>query len=222
MLIILALAANLDNLGVGIAYGLKRTYITPSANLLIALLAAELTFLAMAFGQWLSQVLSASMANDLGASLILGVGFWVSFESSLQPLCWRCSRWFWQSCLHRLLHFLHPTGRPAQDSKRFEGTPPEHSLSRAQSRQQPRATSLQETLVLGFSLALNAIASGFGASLSGYNALLTSLAIGSFSYLTIEIGQSVSQSYFSPTLGPLAQKAAGFMLIAIGLYEFFF
>ncbi len=38
MLVTLALAANLDNLGVGIAYGLKRTSITPTANLLIALL----------------------------------------------------------------------------------------------------------------------------------------------------------------------------------------
>ncbi len=79
MLVTLALAANLDNLGVGIAYGLKRTSITPTANLLIALLAGELTFLAMAFGHWVNQVLSASMANALGAFLILGVGLWVYF-----------------------------------------------------------------------------------------------------------------------------------------------
>ncbi len=76
--------------------------------------------------------------------------------------------------------------------------------------------------MLGFSLALNAVASGFGASLSRYNTIPTAFAIGSFSYLTIELGQSVSKSYFSPTLGRFAQKGVGLMLIVIGLYELFF
>ena len=222
MLGVLAVAANLDNLGVGIAYGLKRTHITPTANLLIALLAAELTFLAMAFGQWVSQVLSAQVANALGAGLILSVGLWVYFEAFLQPLCLLCGRWFWQCYRSLLAHFLFKAVQVHSDSKRLGSVLSAHRDSRQFSNKQPRATSVQETLVLGVSLALNAVASGFGASLSGYNAVLTALAIGSVSYLTIEIGQSVSKSYFSQTLGNLAQKGAGLMLIVIGLYELFF
>ena len=123
MLGVLAVAANLDNLGIGIAYGLKRTHITPPANLLIALSAAELTFLAMAFGHWVSQVLSAQVANALGAVLILSVGLWVYFEAVLQPLRLLCGRWFWQ-CYRRLLaHFLLKAVPVRPDSKRLRSVP---------------------------------------------------------------------------------------------------
>lgn len=60
------------------------------------------------------------------------------------------------------------------------------------------------------------------ASLSKYNRVITSVAIGVFSYLTIDIGQRVSRTYLSKTLGILSQKAAGLLLILIGVYEVFF
>lgn len=221
MLVTLALAANLDNLGIGIAYGLKRTDITPTANLLIALLAAELTFLAMAFGHWVSQVLSAAMANALGAFLILGVGLWVYFESRLQPFWHRCRCWSWRR-FRSFLHVLLLAWQTVPSIQHVKRMSPKERSARTPSHQQPRSINLKETLVLGLSLALNAVASGFGASLSGYNTILTAFAIGSFSYLTIEIGQSLSKSYFSQTLGKFAQKGAGLMLIVIGIYELFF
>lgn len=61
--------------------------------------------------------------------------------------------------------------------------------------------SFQETLVLSISLALNPIAGGLGASLSGYNPLLLSLATGIFSYGTIEAEQRLAGSYLSKRFG---------------------
>jgi putative Mn2+ efflux pump MntP len=72
------------------------------------------------------------------------------------------------------------------------------------------------------SLSLNAVAGGFGASLSGYKPLFTSGAIGVFSYLTIAAGQQLAGTYFSKWLGGLAHRVAGLVLIGVGMYELFF
>ena len=86
----------------------------------------------------------------------------------------------------------------------------------------PYPVQLRETLLLGISLSLNAIAGGVGASLSGYDATLTATSIGIFSYITIALGQNLSRKYFSKLLGTLSQQVAGLMLVAIGIYELFF
>ncbi len=227
MLIALAIAANLDNLGVGIAYGLKRTHISPVANALIALLSAGLTLMSMVFGQWMSQVLSIEAANILGAVVIITVGIWIYFEPILQRIGMAIQIWVWHRCLNALLN-LCPNWAEAQQYLRQVAGPHQEASSRHRlassltDYSQFRKIGLQETLILGISLALNAMAGGFGASLSGYNAVTTALAIGIASYITIAIGQRVSKSYFSKSLGRLAQKIAGLLLILIGVYEIFF
>lgn len=56
LLLLLALAANLDNFGVGTAYGLARRIISPLFNLIIALMAVGLTYASMVVGAALSNL----------------------------------------------------------------------------------------------------------------------------------------------------------------------
>jgi hypothetical protein len=90
----LSIAANLDNLGVGIAYGMRKTRISAVSNFLIALISAILTYLAMVFAQFLELVLPADIINELGAIIIIGVGIWVYIESEIKLVWIQLRSWF--------------------------------------------------------------------------------------------------------------------------------
>ncbi len=210
LLLLLALAANLDNFGVGTAYGLARRIISPLSNLIIALMAVGLTYASMVIGATLSNFIPASTANNLGAAIIVGIGGWLIWEAQIQQFWQQARRWVLDQALRR---------------GSFTGAMPVQAVfnqNSATNLKRPICRiSLGETLILGISLALNAMAGGVGASLSGYNPLLLSLATGIFSYGTIEAGQRLSGSYLSKRFGNLAQPLAGVVLLGIGIYEFF-
>lgn len=213
ILFMIALAANLDNLGIGTAYGLANRRISQGSNLIIALLAISLTYVSMAFGRVLVLLLPGWVANLVGALLIVLVGCWLYWEVSLMRLRHQFySRLFrhWRSLVQR------PTVKTAPASTMTRQPVQSHTLPISRQR-----VDLKETFVLGVSLALNAMAGGLGASLSGHNPFITSVAVGVFSYITLEIGQAIAGSYLSKRLGSLAPKAAGLVLIAIGIYELF-
>ena len=74
---LLAISCNLDNVGVGIAYGARGIGIPLASNLLIALITAAGTGLCIVFGQQIFQVLPAEVGVLLGAVLLIGMGVWV-------------------------------------------------------------------------------------------------------------------------------------------------
>ncbi len=210
ILVVFAIAANLDNLGVGIAYGLRRERISSRSNLVIAIMSIGLTFIAMKFGQWVQPILPVKVANDLGASVIIIVGIWVFFEVEIQRI-WSILRQY----------FCRKIGIEKQID-RPKTKPDPNALMRFLSQKDPSAISIRETLILGVSLSLNAMVGGFGASLAGHNAIVTSSAVGGFSYLTILTGQSLAINYASKWLGSFSQRLAGLLLMAIGIYELLF
>lgn len=69
-----ALATNLDNLTIGIAYGIRRITIHFSANLAIALLSGISTYLSMHLGGVASQVLPLPLAHYLGNAILIYLG----------------------------------------------------------------------------------------------------------------------------------------------------
>ena len=221
-LLALSIAANLDNLGVGIAYGMRKSRISATSNFLIAVISASLTYIAMVFGKFLERLLPTWMINDLGAIIIIGVGIWIYFESEIKLVWILVRHWVWH-------YFSFQFARlPSEVTQRNLKKPSSRILSLIPifpgylSGNRREFLALKETSLLGFSLSLNAIAGGFGASLSGYNPLLTSAGIGVFSYFTIAAGQKLSGTYFSKWLGGLAHKVAGLVLLLVGVYELFF
>ena len=72
--ILIAAVSNLDNLGVGVALGIRGTRIAALPNLIIATVTMAGTAGAMSFGRALSSLLSPSTAAALGSLIIIGVG----------------------------------------------------------------------------------------------------------------------------------------------------
>jgi putative Mn2+ efflux pump MntP len=69
--LLFALAANTDNLTVGIAYGLKRRRIGWKQNLLIAAVTTMISLLALTLGRQIRDVLPPKLPDMLGGSLLV-------------------------------------------------------------------------------------------------------------------------------------------------------
>lgn len=70
------LAANIDNLTIGGAYGLQGRRISLIQNLLIASITTLITLAAMAFGRQIRDMLPPRLTDVLGAILLLAVAAW--------------------------------------------------------------------------------------------------------------------------------------------------
>ena len=219
-LLTISIAANLDNLGVGIAYGLAKTQISTLPNLLIAIISGIFTYLAMALGILVGMMLPPVIANTLGATLLILVGFWVGWEHTVAKLRHQFSLFVKQVLRILEIRLLALRG------KRKQTEPTYKTNSKQQKRWRFKTRCWRQIAILGLSLSLNAIAGGFAASLAGHNSAIDTIAIpigvASFSYLTIAVGQRVSARLVTRWLGDLSQKIAALLLIGIGVSEFYY
>jgi len=72
----LGISTNVDNLGVGVAYGVKRIRIGMMSNLLVAFFNAMGTLLSMTAGETISKLLPATISGYIGICIIYLVGIW--------------------------------------------------------------------------------------------------------------------------------------------------
>lgn len=82
--ILFSIAANIDNIVIGIAYGVNKINIKISSNLLIAAITTIGTFIAMYIGKFLSHIISYNTANILGSSIIILLGIFFFIKSFIE------------------------------------------------------------------------------------------------------------------------------------------
>lgn len=196
-ILFLSIAANLDNLGVGVAYGVKRIKVPPLSNFIIAAITFIFGCLSALIGGWVARFLNDAVANSIGAVLIIGVGLWIIRPKKMQFILERDPSKHETSLIIKILH--EPE---AADS--------DHSTS----------ISWQESILLGIALSLNVFTNGISAGLWKLNAIDTALGMSVFSYITIEAGIRLGRRYGSCWLGNKANLVAGILLILIGLRQF--
>ena len=175
----LAIATNLDNLGVAVGYSLARRHISVNANLIITLTTVILTYAAMLAGKLLTSFLPSETINHLGAWIIFAVGVQMLWEQNA------------------------------------------NSKTASEDVLIPKRLTFTQTVVLGGSLSLNAMAGGLGAALSGQSLNQIALTIGIASFATIALGQTIGKRLNARTVG-ISGTAAGLILIGIGVYELFY
>lgn len=79
--ILLALVSNIDNFGVGLAYGVipKRIYI--HHNLVIAIVSGTGTLLSMSAGEWINNYMSEEFANMSGSCILIAIGLYNMWQT---------------------------------------------------------------------------------------------------------------------------------------------
>jgi putative Mn2+ efflux pump MntP len=79
--ILIAAVSNLDNLAVGVAFGLRDTKITAIPNVIIAAVTMTATAAAMTSGRVLSELIPSVAAASLGSLIIIAIGAWTAIAS---------------------------------------------------------------------------------------------------------------------------------------------
>lgn len=74
--ILFSFSANIDNIAIGISYGIKKIHICIYKNIVIALFTSFFTFLSMYLGNYIAILLSENIANILGPIVLLFIGFY--------------------------------------------------------------------------------------------------------------------------------------------------
>ena len=73
-IIIVGLAANLDNLGISISYGIRKIKIPLLSNLIICLISMVATYTSVVMGDLLTHFVPLYLANLLGSLLLCAIG----------------------------------------------------------------------------------------------------------------------------------------------------
>ena len=206
---LLALSSNLDNVGVGTSYGARGINIPFSSNLLIAVITSAGTFVSMAVGNAISNVLDSSVANAVGAFLIGGTGVWVLIQevshrdegkSDVSELLQE-TNFSNQSVFKKALTILD---HPFLADTDFSGH-----------------ISVKEGFLLAFALTLNNLTNGIGAGLLGLNIALTTTFVVVLSIVTIWFGIQFGLHSGVHWFGRFSGRISGLILIFLGIYEYF-
>lgn len=81
--ILFSISSNLDNIVIGIAYGVKKIKINFLSNVLIAFITTFGTFISMFVGNLLINLIPIKFANILGSSIIILLGLYFCIQSTI-------------------------------------------------------------------------------------------------------------------------------------------
>jgi len=199
----LGLAANLDNLGVGISYGVQKIRVPFLSNFCIALLSGLVVAISVLTGHFLSR--SIAVAGEIGALMIIAIGIWVmvhktSTRNSL-PVAIPVMMTF-SIPIKALSCIVQITKEPSVADFDANGF-----------------ISTKEAMVLGLTLSFNCIATGVGAGLTGMDPLSSGVSVFIFSMISISSGYLIGWKTASDRFEHLSQVISGAVLILIGIYE---
>ncbi|GIN84670.1 sporulation membrane protein YtaF [Heyndrickxia sporothermodurans] len=207
-LIILAFAvsSSIDNLGVGISYGIRKIRIGLGANLLIAVICFLMSAAGITFGLWLSKVLPGMFPVIIGAFLLIIIGI-------------------------RIMLLAVPRKNAASNVKNDYDQPLnsiEEILKNPELADKDKSGDISwwEAIVLGVALSANALTNGLGAGLLGFSALAISLtaAIGSFIsvWAGVKLGAKLADVRIGKfTLGQFGTLLSGAIILVIAINSFF-
>jgi putative sporulation protein YtaF len=207
-ILLIAVSSNLDNIGVGTSYGVRKINIPIASNLLIAVVTATGTFLSVILGQSVYLFISKEMAGLLGGGIIVVAGLWVVFQerfmhrvqepSQAEPIVKaRCSNYGFR-------HIVQILDNPIVADWDFSG-----HIDR------------KEALALALALTINNIPNGVGAGMLGLNVYALTAVVFVVSIITIWLGIYLGKLGMR-WMGRFTGVLGGVLLICVGFYEIFF
>ncbi|CEP66442.1 Sporulation protein YtaF [Moorella glycerini] len=201
--LLLALAASLDGLGVGLSYGLRKIKLPWLSLGLIALVSTAVSVLAMAGGHLVARIFNPTLAGRLGAVILLTLGLSIIFEAYLkkdEPGA--AGETLIKLRLHRLGLVIQILKEPCRADQDFSGS-----------------ISSQEAMTLGLALALDTLGIGFGAAAAGFSLFLTPVFIGCCQLLLVQAGLVLGRRWQPEKASWRGAALPGLILIAIGLWR---
>ncbi|OKH52688.1 hypothetical protein NIES2101_13695 [Calothrix sp. HK-06] len=233
--LLLAIASNIDNFAVGIAYGVKKLKIGILTNLFIALVSAIGTYLSVAVGKDINHYLSINTANVIGSFVLVAVGAWSIWETlKLKRKKARKKARVREGATYLLAssdQVMAPTVSDTvyNDSSKDFSQEFLHEFSYEKFLEHPEKADLdhsgyidvRESIALAFGLTLNNLGSGIGGGISNLNVWVTSLLVLVLSILGISMGYFLGNRFTGRISGYWSGILSGALVIIIGVYEYF-
>jgi len=203
-LIILAFtfSSSIDNLGVGLSYGVRKINVAFGKNLLIAIICFLMSMGGITFGVWLSTILPGMLPVIIGALLLFIIGIRIILLAKPQ---------------NEMDSNNEMQPKNVQDILR---NPEEAHFKKS------GEIGWGESVLLGVALAANALTNGVGAGLLGLSPLIISItaAIGSFItvWMGVKLGSKVADVRVGTfTVGQFGTIISGVILLIIAFLAFF-
>ncbi|MEY9094802.1 sporulation membrane protein YtaF [Paenibacillus sp. RC84] len=192
-----AISSSLDNLGVGISYGIRKIRIGILSNLIVAAVCFLFSYTGIWFGKWISSVLPGMLPVLLGAFSLFFIGIRIILmatpgkEPEIAPS---------QSKSNGLRGILQNPEQVDRDNSKHIG--------------------IAESFILGIALSANALTNGLSAGLLGLSPFAISLTAAFGSFLTVWLGVWLGGKVAgirigSFTLGQFGTLVSGMMLLMI-------
>lgn len=198
-----ALSSSIDNLGVGISYGIRKMRITVSSNLLISIICFLFSMAGIFFGLWLSKILPGILPVVVGAFLLFVIGL-------------------------RVILLAVPRKNEEKNEKAAETKSISGILQNPEAADLDKSgvIGIGESILLGIALSANALTNGLGAGLLGLSPLAISItaAIGSFItvWAGVSLGQKVAKVRIGKfTVGQFGTLFSGAIILLIAFTAFF-
>lgn len=196
--LLFSLFSNLDNVVVGIAYGIKKINVGITANLLIALVTSAGTFLSMLIGAYIAKFLPHYIANSLGAAVIIILGVYFVVQSIIKLINNTKSKELALKNIHDMIEYAEKSDLDNSGD-----------------------ISMKEALFVAFGLTFNNLGTGVAASITGISIQFTVVSTFILSVITIIFGQAVGSHVLGKFFGKYAPLFSGILLIILGVIEFF-
>lgn len=195
--LLFSLSSNLDNVVVGVAYGIKKIKIGTIVNLIIAAITSTGTFLSMSLGIYISKFLPHSVANALGAGAIIILGVYFVTQSIMKLINNKKSK---ELALKDITDMIEYAEKSDLDNS--------------------GDINIKEALIIAFGLTFNNLGTGVAASITGVSTQFTVAFTFILSILTIILGEAVGNHVLGKLFGKYAPLISGVLLIALGIVEF--
>ncbi len=212
--LLLAAAVSFDSLAIGITYGMADIKIPWFPRILLSLISALFLLVAMTLGSWITHYLSPGFAEILGGLILLLLGIYSLWRTLQQS---------------KMQDQVAPNNHPHEQRKGYQ---PYiiydvriaflgliiHVIREplAADYDRSKVISIQEALVLGFALALDALAAGIGAAILEFPAWPTALAVMIANFIFVSKGLN-SGSFLRETTNLPLRWLPAIVIIFLGL-----
>lgn len=202
IIVAFAVSSNIDNLGVGITYGIRNIKIRLGSNTLIAVICFLMSIGGITIGVWLSNILPGAFPLIFGAFLLVVIGL-------------------------RIILLAKPSNKETSKGHVSQSKSFNNILKNPEVADRDNSGDIGwgEAIVLGIALSANTITNGVGAGLLGLSPLAISItaAIGSLVsvWLGVRLGSKVADVRIgSFTVGQFGTVLSGVIIIIIAFTAF--
>ncbi|MCZ4249236.1 sporulation membrane protein YtaF [Bacillus amyloliquefaciens] len=177
----LAVSSSIDNLGVGMSYGIRKIKISHASNMMIAFICFLFSYIGIYFGKWISAVLPGFFPVLLAAFILSVIGIRIILLA-----------------VPRKKENSARADVSSRKKGRFAGLLPNPETADADGSGE---IGILESMVLGVAVSANALTNGLSAGLIGLSPAAISITAAFGSFLTIWLGCLLGKKAASLRIG---------------------